>query len=74
MLIILQGNTEQHQITLIAVDWLIILQGNTEQHQITLIAQLCGTITKEIWEDVDKLELFNKMEIPKVNNVHFTCY
>jgi cyclin-dependent kinase 9 len=51
-----------------------MLQGNTEQHQITLIAQLCGTITKEIWEDVDKLELFNKMEIPKVNNIHFTFY
>lgn len=42
-----------------------ILQGNTEQHQITLIAQLCGTITTEVWEGVDRLELFNKMEIPK---------
>jgi cyclin-dependent kinase 9 len=42
------------------------LQGNTEQHQITLIAQLCGTITTEVWEGVDRLELFNKMEIPKV--------
>ena len=43
-----------------------LLQGNTEQHQITLIAQLCGTITTEVWEGVDRLELFNKMEIPKV--------
>lgn len=42
-----------------------ILQGNTEQHQITLIAQLCGTITPEVWEGVERLELFNKMEIPK---------
>jgi hypothetical protein len=42
------------------------VQGNTEQHQITLIAQLCGTITTEVWEGVDRLELFNKMDIPKV--------
>jgi cyclin-dependent kinase 9 len=42
-----------------------ILQGNTEQHQITLIAQLCGSITTEVWEAVDKLELYHKMEIPK---------
>jgi cyclin-dependent kinase 9 len=42
------------------------MQGNTEQHQITLIAQLCGTITTEVWEGVDRLELFNKMDIPKV--------
>jgi len=42
-----------------------ILQGNTEQHQITLIAQLCGNITPDIWEGVDKLELYNRMEIPK---------
>ena len=48
------------------------MQGNTEQHQITLIAQLCGTITKEIWEDVEKLELFNKMEIPKVGKIYKT--
>jgi cyclin-dependent kinase 9 len=49
------------------------LQGNTEQHQITLIAQLCGTITTEVWEGVDRLELFNKMEIPKVtkNQIFF---
>lgn len=42
-----------------------ILQGNTEQHQITLIAQLCGNITPDVWEGVDKLELYHKMEIPK---------
>eukprot|EP00088_Acartia_fossae_P006423 TRINITY_DN12957_c1_g1_i1.p1 TRINITY_DN12957_c1_g1~~TRINITY_DN12957_c1_g1_i1.p1 ORF type:complete len:430 (-),score=105.89 TRINITY_DN12957_c1_g1_i1:116-1405(-) len=42
-----------------------ILQGNTEQHQITLIAGLCGSITPDVWEGVDKLELYQKMEIPK---------
>merc|ERR1719341_850277 len=42
-----------------------ILQGNTEQHQLTLIAQLCGNITPDVWEGVDKLELYNKMDIPK---------
>ena len=40
-------------------------QGNTEQHQITLIAQLCGSITPDVWEGVDKLELYHRMEIPK---------
>lgn len=40
-------------------------QGNTEQHQLTLICQLCGSIVPEIWPDVEKLELFNKMELPK---------
>ncbi|XP_073727594.1 cyclin-dependent kinase 9 isoform X3 [Misgurnus anguillicaudatus] len=31
-----------------------IMQGNTEQHQLTLISQLCGSITPEVWPDVDK--------------------
>ncbi|EFX73753.1 cyclin-dependent kinase 9-like [Daphnia pulex] len=42
-----------------------IMQGNTEQHQLTLICQLCGSIVPEIWPDVEKLELYNKMELPK---------
>ena len=42
-----------------------IMQGNTEQHQLTLIAQLCGTITTEVWPGVEKLELFSRMELPK---------
>lgn len=42
-----------------------IMQGNTEQHQLTLIAQLCGAITPEVWPGVEKLDLFNKMELPK---------
>ncbi|CAG5119404.1 unnamed protein product [Candidula unifasciata] len=42
-----------------------IMQGNTEQHQLTLISQLCGSITPETWPGVDKLDLFNKIELPK---------
>merc|ERR1719384_1978396 len=43
-----------------------IMQGNTEQHQLTLIAQLCGTITTEVWPGVEQLDLYSKMEIPKI--------
>ena len=42
-----------------------IMQGNTEQHQLTLICQLCGSITTEVWPEVEKLDLFTKMELPK---------
>merc|ERR1719188_1352062 len=42
-----------------------IMQGNTEQHQLTLIAQLCGTITEEVWPGVENLELYSKLEVPK---------
>ncbi|XP_051537108.1 cyclin-dependent kinase 9-like [Myxocyprinus asiaticus] len=43
-----------------------IMQGNTEQHQLTLISQLCGSITPEVWPEVDKkYELYQKMELPK---------
>ena len=38
-----------------------ILKGNSEQSQLDLITSLCGSITPEVWPDVDKLELFNKM-------------
>lgn len=41
------------------------MQGNTEQQQLTLISQLCGSITTEVWPGVEKLELFNRMELPK---------
>jgi len=43
-----------------------IMQGNTEQHQLTLIAQLCGAIQPEVWPGVEQLDLYNKMEIPKI--------
>ncbi|GAB6021972.1 P-TEFb-associated cyclin-dependent protein kinase Cdk9 [Chamberlinius hualienensis] len=42
-----------------------IMQGNTEQHQLNLICQLCGSIATEVWPDVERLELFNKLELPK---------
>ena len=41
-----------------------IMQGETEQKQLLLCAQLCGSFTTEVWPGVDKLELFNKMELP----------
>nr|XP_033818020.1 cyclin-dependent kinase 9 isoform X1 [Geotrypetes seraphini] len=42
-----------------------IMQGNTEQHQLTLISQLCGSIMPEVWPNVDKYELYQKLELPK---------
>ncbi|XP_075416865.1 cyclin-dependent kinase 9 [Tenrec ecaudatus] len=42
-----------------------IMQGNTEQHQLALISQLCGSITPEVWPNVDKYELFEKVDLPK---------
>lgn len=42
-----------------------IMQGGSEAHQLTLIGQLCGTISPEVWPGVDKLDLYNKMELKK---------
>lgn len=42
-----------------------IMQGNTEQNQINLISQLCGSIGPEVWPGVEKLDLYNKLELPK---------
>ena len=42
-----------------------IMQGNTEQHQLQLISQLCGSITPEVWPEVENLELYSKIELPK---------
>merc|ERR1719384_1691324 len=42
-----------------------IMQGNTDQHQLTLIAQLCGAISPEVWPNVESLDLFNRVEIPR---------
>ncbi|GFY37708.1 cyclin-dependent kinase 9 [Trichonephila inaurata madagascariensis] len=42
-----------------------IMQGNTEQHQLTLISQLCGCINTDSFPGCDKLELYNKLELPK---------
>ncbi len=42
-----------------------IMQGSTEQHQLNLISQLCGSISPEGWPGVEKLELYDKLELPK---------
>ncbi|XP_022644734.1 cyclin-dependent kinase 9-like [Varroa jacobsoni] len=42
-----------------------IMQGSTEQSQLTLIVQLCGSITTKAWPNVDKLDLYHKMVLPK---------
>ena len=42
-----------------------IMQGNVEQHQLTLISQLCGSISADVWPDVERYDLYNKMELPK---------
>jgi len=42
-----------------------IMQGSADQHQLTLISQLCGSITPDVWPDVEKLELYNKLELTK---------
>merc|ERR1712107_687939 len=32
----------------------------------TLIAQLCGAICPEVWPGVEQLDLYSKMEVPKI--------
>ncbi|CAD6235157.1 GSCOCG00007837001-RA-CDS [Cotesia congregata] len=43
-----------------------IMQGNSEQQQLTLISKFCGLITTEVWPSVKSLDLFNKIDLPKV--------
>ncbi len=40
-----------------------ILKGNTDQNQLELIQGLCGTIGPDVWTDVEKLELFNRIQL-----------
>lgn len=40
-----------------------ILKGNTEQNQLELIQNMCGSITSEVWPDVEKLELYAKTQL-----------
>lgn len=40
-----------------------ILKGNTDQNQLELIQNLCGSITSEVWTDVEKLELYNRIQL-----------
>ena len=41
-----------------------IMQGKTEQNQLFLISKLCGSIIPETWPGVQKLALYNKLELP----------
>ncbi|XP_003387081.1 PREDICTED: cyclin-dependent kinase 9-like [Amphimedon queenslandica] len=45
-----------------------IMQGDTEQKQITLICQLCGSISPTEWAGVEKLEYYQKLELPQKEN------
>ncbi|KAF0297073.1 Cyclin-dependent kinase 9 [Amphibalanus amphitrite] len=42
-----------------------IMQGSSEQHQLTLISQLCGSIGPDVWQGVEELDLYNKVQLPK---------
>jgi len=37
--------------------------GNTEQNQLELIQNMCGSITTEVWPEVERLELFGKSQL-----------
>ena len=41
------------------------MQGESEQHQISLISQLCGSITPDVYQGVENLEQYAKLELPK---------
>ncbi|MCL4142319.1 UNVERIFIED_CONTAM: hypothetical protein GTU68_043688, partial [Idotea baltica] len=42
-----------------------ILQGSSETHQLQLITKLCGSITPDVWPNVETLSKFNKIELVK---------
>jgi len=42
-----------------------IMQGSSEQTQLTYIVQLCGSISTKVWPNVDKLDLYPKVNLPK---------
>lgn len=42
-----------------------IIQGNSEQMQLILTTHLCGSITPEVWPNVNLLDLYNKIELPQ---------
>ena len=44
-----------------------IMQGKSEKEQLVLISQLCGSITPEVWPDVEKLELYKTLVLPKIH-------
>lgn len=40
-----------------------IMQGSSEQKQLDLISELCGSIEPSVWPGVEKLPLYNKMQL-----------
>jgi cyclin-dependent kinase 9 len=42
-----------------------LMQGNTEERQLNLISHLCGTIDDKAWPNVEKLDLFKKINLPQ---------
>ena len=42
-----------------------LMQGRTEQNQLELISQMCGSLTPEVWPDIERLELFGKLVLPE---------
>jgi cyclin-dependent kinase 9 len=42
---------------------MIEIKGNSEQNQLELIQSYCGSINSDVWCGVEKLELFNKMNL-----------
>ncbi|KAL7639681.1 UNVERIFIED_CONTAM: hypothetical protein RMT77_010184 [Armadillidium vulgare] len=42
-----------------------ILQGGSEIHQLQLIVKLCGSITPEVWPNVESLSKYNKIDLPR---------
>ena len=41
------------------------IQGDTETKQISLICQLCGPINNEVWPNVEDMELYKRLSLPK---------
>lgn len=60
---IMQGNAEQHQLTLIAQVQLFKTCFGINNHPFCF--QLCGAITPDVWPGVEKLDLYNKIDLPK---------
>ena len=49
------------------------MQGSTEQMQLNLISQMCGSITPEVWPNVAKLNLYDKIELLKKSKKKSKC-
>lgn len=50
-----------------------ILRGDSEQEQLSEITKLCGSITPEVWPNVDKLLLYDLIKISKHHKRKVSC-